>query len=141
MCLNKTQINCVNDVWFEFSLEKCTECPLECETSIFPVSISSSDYLSDYYARFMYNHSNLLRSKLKQFDLSEIKKSIVSFTVYFSDLSFTNVTQVPKYELIDLITSVGGHLSLFIGISLLSFVEVIEAILMVCLKTKHQTES
>lgn len=45
---------------------------------------------------------------------------------YFSDLSYLEITQIPKLNGFSLIASIGGSLCLFVGIRFLSFVEVLE---------------
>lgn len=52
--------------------------------------------------------------------------------LYFSDLSTMSVVQMPKMYSFDLVSSVGGLLGLFWGISFLSFAEVAEFIIDVC---------
>jgi hypothetical protein len=48
---------------------------------------------------------------------------------YFSDLSYLEITQIPKINEYSLIASIGGSLGLFVGIRFLSLVEVVEYII------------
>ena len=45
---------------------------------------------------------------------------------HMSDLSFFKITQIPKMNEFSLISSIGGSLGLFIGISFLSFIEILD---------------
>lgn len=78
---------------------KCEKkCPRQCETIKFGVKHFESDR-SDNATVFIFS---------------------------FSDLSSYKITQLPKINEFTLISSIGGSLSLFIGVSFLSSVEVVE---------------
>lgn len=49
--------------------------------------------------------------------------------VYLDDLQYTIISQDPKTYLFELIANIGGVLGLFLGISFLSFIEILEIIL------------
>ena len=46
--------------------------------------------------------------------------------IYYEDLKYTWINQQPKIELFGLISNIGGSLSLFVGISFISFLEFFE---------------
>ena len=52
--------------------------------------------------------------------------NLVEFTVYYDSLSYTLVDEEPKHNIERLLCTIGGHLHLFLGMSLLSFVELAE---------------
>jgi hypothetical protein len=56
-------------------------------------------------------------------------KSIVSINIYYDSLSYTQTTESPKMNLVSLLASIGGNLSLLLGISLFSLFEAIELIM------------
>lgn len=58
--------------------------------------------------------------------ISSKSTSDTKFTFSFSDFSTLNITQIPKMNVFSLISNIGGSLGLFIGISFLSFVELLE---------------
>jgi hypothetical protein len=85
---------------------KCLiECPEECD------SIS--------YDAF---HSFSKLENYKNIQLNDC----VYFTIFYESLSYTVIDQVPKMNILDLISNIGGNLGLFIGVSFLSFAEIIE---------------
>lgn len=43
-----------------------------------------------------------------------------------NDLSLLEITQIPKTSMIDLISNIGGTLGLFVGMTFLSFVEILD---------------
>lgn len=57
------------------------------------------------------------------------KQSLLALNVYFDDLKYTLISESPKTSIFDLIANIGSALGLFIGISLLSFFEILEYIL------------
>jgi hypothetical protein len=58
-----------------------------------------------------------------------ISKSVLSLNVYYDQLSYTQISKDAKVELVDLVSSIGGLLGLFLGMSFLSFAEIVEMIL------------
>jgi hypothetical protein len=73
----------------------------------------------------------------------DLRNSMIAFNVYYKSLQFTSITEMPKTPLIGLIANIGGLLGLFIGVSFLSFGEVIEIIceiVFIVLKKNKKTE-
>ena len=62
-----------------------------------------------------------------------VRKSAVGVFIYYSDLKYTLIKENKKMILVDLISSIGGTLGLFIGISFLSFLEIFEILFEVVL--------
>ena len=58
-----------------------------------------------------------------------MSKSLVQFSVYYKNFDYTLVSQTPKQELVDCVSNFGGLLGLFVGMSFLSFGELIEALI------------
>lgn len=54
------------------------------------------------------------------------KSNTYTFSFVFTDLSTLYISQIPKMSLFSFISNIGGTLGLFIGISFLSFVEIVE---------------
>lgn len=145
---------CPSPVKLTFNMSDCVEqCPHECSSNSYDLSISYSDYPSRVF------HNNLAKqdktglyewafqinrsSRLDSLDLA--RASLVKLFVYFDDIKFTQITEAPSITFVDLIANIGGTLGLFIGISLLSFVEIIELVLeiivVVCVNYKKKKNS
>ncbi len=107
--------------------------------------ISQSQFLTDWYVDFMQNslvdYINILNdtsldpqiAKLAKIfpqntTTSEIRKNLVSFNVYYSDLSYTFMVDTPQDNWFTFIANVGGLMGAFIGVSIMSFAEIIELI-------------
>lgn len=107
-------------------------CPLECTKTSFDWDITYGEYPS--YAQFLYlNRTNdgvLARyfpsSSNSSSLFADLKSSCAHFVIYFDHLSITKITQSPAMNVFDLIADIGGILSLIVGISLLSLIEIIE---------------
>ena len=52
--------------------------------------------------------------------------NLIAFNIFYSTLDYTVIDQIPKMDLFDFISNLGGNFGLFIGISFLSFAEFIE---------------
>ncbi len=46
--------------------------------------------------------------------------------IYFNDISYTKITQVPIVNGVGLLSNIGGVFGLFLGASLLTFMEIFE---------------
>ena len=125
-CLNLKQLACSEISYLNFWNNKTdsSECPLECDFIDFDFSYSTSDF--DAYGMYLlYNKREYYNDK----ELDDFKKQTASINVYFSDLRYTEITESPSTTIIDLFANIGGTTGLFIGISVLSFVELIEFLL------------
>lgn len=132
-CTNTRDVYC-SVLFFQMFIHQglhrnCTECPIECETNSYPMSLSFSDF-QDEYISFMFNNS-VLKSKFQRgyLDISEIKKHVASFNIYYDELKYTNITQLAKLTEVDLLAGIGGFSGLFLGASFLTFTELFELIL------------
>ena len=93
---------------------KCSaECPLECDSISYEITNSFTTVISDQFQLLFPNKS--------------LNNSVI-FNIYFEDLSFTKISQMAKTDIWDLVSNIGGNSGLFIGISFLSFAEIIELI-------------
>ena len=134
--LNKTIISCFEQVFKEFFDKNVYEvchphCPLECETILYSITTSFSKFPNFVYYKRLINNSMITSKYPVGYNItySDIQQSVIAFNVYYDDLKFISISEVAKTTTTDLISNVGGLLGLFIGISFLSFGEIIEMIL------------
>ena len=103
-CLLKTSfctVNYKNKFNNKNFVETCSQyCPLECD---------SVEY-QNTYSMVPYNQEE------------------TDVYIYFGELKYTLISQQPKTILADLVSNVGGTLGLFLGMSFLSFIEIVEII-------------
>ena len=134
-CNGETHRNCLNKTYEEVSKDIqsiCHNCPLDCELSRYDISSSTAAFPSKSYAMLLYNNT-FLKNKYPVFDFNKIKQDVFSIQVYFGEMQTTNYVQLKKFDQIDLLSSIGGFLGLFLGASLLTLAEFSEAIITVIL--------
>jgi hypothetical protein len=59
---------------------------------------------------------------------TDISQSFLSFSVYYDSLIYTEVDDEVAFDFGHLLSSVGGTMGLFLGISILSLLEIVELI-------------
>ncbi len=121
-CVNlKNESNCfllfneyfLNNSNYEIPNNCIKDCPLECDSIHYRIQHNSFK-VSDKFLKTNTNYS------------LEMKDDLVFVSISYAKKSYDLIKQIPKMKAFDLVSSVGGTLSLFIGISFLTFVELIE---------------
>jgi hypothetical protein len=64
---------------------------------------------------------------------NNITKNIVFINVFYDDLLTTFIKEIPEINGDQLLGNIGGNLALFAGMSILSFVEILELIIEIIL--------
>jgi hypothetical protein len=132
---NETMNQCDLDVFNrEFSKEKNDEscefkCPLECNFIEYKTTPSSYRLKGDLFMDFINENEISSQDSNETINANNAANSIVSFKIYYDSLSYIQTTESPKMNLVSLLASIGGNLSLLLGISLFSFFEIIELLL------------
>lgn len=115
-------------------------CPQECDMMSISTAVSTSDYPSVVYASALKNNSKIRsffgnRTNVTQ---DELRRNLLSFTIFYNHLIYTRYSELEKLNIIDLISSIGGTLGLFLGMSFLSFVEIIDLFLQLFLADRER---
>lgn len=126
-CVSKENIECNDKEYDRFMSSQIepdclAQCPLECDSIDYGVSISSSNFPSKYF-------HDLYKDFLKNSDYESSKKTLYRIYVYYPSLGYTRVSEFPKTSVIDLLSSIGGTLGLYLGVSFLSLIEFVEILL------------
>ena len=108
--------------------QNCTQCPLECNSVKYELSTSFGEYPGKEYANNLVKNT-VLNTILSNYSYEELKEKILAVNFYYSELRYTEITQTEQTSIMDLVCGIGGLLGLFVGASLLSLVELIEAFL------------
>lgn len=110
--------------------EKCHKmCPLECTSIEYSLTTSFSDYPTAYYAEILKNETkvcDMLYNNKTEVTYDSLKKSFLMINIYFDELKYTRVSESKRVTEVNLLSSIGGTLGLFLGVSVLSFFEFIE---------------
>lgn len=122
-CYTKELLRAISKIRFNFS-ECFDPCPFECATVTYDVSTSY-----DYFPTFNYYYDsntlpNVFMNEYMSFEL--FKGSVAAVSIYYDQLMYTDISDSPTMLIADLIANIGGTLGLFIGVSILSFIELVE---------------
>jgi len=103
LCLISDDFRDIDKFYINVDRNRCIQdyCPLECDSF-------SYDILTNSYDKYPKNSSTY------------------TIGVYYEDLKYTLISQQPKIELFGLISNIGGTLSLFIGFSFITLLEIFE---------------
>jgi acid-sensing ion channel, other len=133
-CLNTTQIQCYNSIYDNYLndskdfLLKCQpKCPLECNSVKYNTEISSLVFPSleiwNFYLKYStsngYNFSNYERDR----------ELFYSLNIYYLSNEYTFIDVAPSMSVYGLLSSLGGSLGMFLGLSVFSLLEIFELII------------
>lgn len=131
-CMNRRTtsediINCTREFLQTFQksnpFELCSEyCPLECDSIKYDVTHdhmplpSTGPVSNSFYLKKFRTYEN-------------VSRNFFALNVFYEELKYTLITQHPKMQIFGLVSSIGGIFSLFLGMSLLSFIDIFEIFL------------
>jgi len=107
----------IADFWKAVAEKDLFSCPRECNTLIYPYTISRT-VMSDVFIEFVNISYGI--------DKNELLNNFVHVQVFFSSLTYLDITVNPAYTLMALFSDVGGAFGLVLGATLLTLVEFIE---------------
>lgn len=120
-------------------------CPYECETVSFDLSTSYAQFPSNLLYGYLIQQESYRLADLFQVNSSrEISHEMLASRtlgvyIYFDKIATTEITESASVTVANLFADIGGHLGLFIGVSLLSFVELFQLlidIIIICVTGK-----
>jgi hypothetical protein len=127
-CDNSVKVICMSQVVEHFennqALKECLSfCPNECDTIEYGVTTYKALYPTNFYA-------SILNEKLKVNGINvsneNSDQAFLKVNIYYKSLEYLVTTQKPQTSLENFFGNIGGTMSLYVGISILSFVEVFE---------------
>ena len=112
--------NFINDVCLPL-------CPLECYQNVYRTSMVSYQLIGIQYVNAILSRPNLVMDFMQRpIDSYQAEKSIVNVNIFYESLSYTSTTESPQMDIVNLMASIGGNLSLFLGVSVFSLCEMAE---------------
>ena len=136
-CFTNNQIICSINLYFDkiskeddFINKNCIPlCPLECNRTEFKTSLTNSQFGSEFYLDFIVNKT-AFKSKYDDEELTtaKITEEIVKLNIYYESLTFTEMTESASMDFVSLISSIGGFMGMFLGMSVMTLVEILEII-------------
>ena len=113
-------------LWYKF----CPECPVECKSARFEAKLSSlpasTDPMKEEIKASVESSGVPLPTNWENNWPGEIQKNFVELTVQCESLTVEHYNQTASITLVTLLSNIGGQTGLWIGISFLSLMEVIE---------------
>ncbi len=135
-CHTLEQFTCLNRVYFEkvlsndFMKVNCYPlCPSQCQTKVYKTHQSMNQFCTEPYVDLIRERKNFL-SKYDNQTLSpeSIKSNLVKVNIYYDSLSYTQITESAKMNKVSLLASIGGFMGMFLGMSLMTFVEILDIV-------------
>lgn len=80
-------------------------------------------------------------NKTDEISYESLKRNLVRISIFYTDLGYEQNEEMVKTDVIDLVSSIGGTLGLFLGMSFLSFVEIFDIFLQICLNKRSQSSN
>ncbi|RNA38831.1 amiloride-sensitive sodium channel subunit gamma-like [Brachionus plicatilis] len=118
VCLNE-----VYDYTFKNVDKICySKCPFECDKFVYTKMISINKFGEEW--KKSYETFYGLENRTIGDELAVVR-------IYYEALDFTEITETPTLSIVSLIANIGGVIGLFLGLSVLSFVEVIDIIIQI----------
>ena len=142
--LKCTQMTLQNEYFSNISnINKClSQCPLECNASSIGYSLSSLQIIADMYVDYVKDRPELKSDFVTKPIVSDvIKSSFTLINIFYDDLSYRLLTELPKMDAIALFGAVGGNMGLFLGVSLFTFGELITLCLDLCFLIRNQKKT
>ncbi|XP_063609073.1 degenerin-like protein asic-1 [Penaeus indicus] len=121
--VDRKQVLCMASVTKSIEEEtiQC-DCQLPCSEMMYDTQVTTSKPNAVYY--------NILSQTRKQLQsLCTNESQMVSLLVYLDSKSYTVTEESPAYSWDTLLSNIGGSLGLFVGVSLISILEVFEMII------------
>ena len=147
VCISPEQKKCADDFFYftfidgDFIKQKClAKCPLECTQRQLTTSLAYYKYpTADEAAAWSAQSLSELQNQTDFWYAPWLEHNLVRVSFYYDTLSYTLSEEKAAMSLDNLIGVLGGHLHLFLGMSFLSFVELVElTIIAITLHIEHK---
>jgi hypothetical protein len=120
VCL-KNLVNSFGDT--NASADCQTACPNECESIDYGISTYRTLYPTLSYVKNLYTYLQNRNISIRYVD---VEKAVTKVNIYYKSMEYTITIQKIQTSPEDLFSNIGGTVGLYIGISILSLVEVVE---------------
>ena len=132
-CLDE-KANCSHDFYFKvfvlksFVSKNCIDnCPAECVTRGNHFELSYQKYPQLAYAKTLKSNDLLISKYANQTDFRHnLDKSVQKVSIRYDSLSYKETIEEPQKSWTSFIGELGGYLHIFLGMSLISFIDIFE---------------
>ena len=105
------------------------------------MTITNANYPSPYYAKWLANNSPVKHFYGSDSTFDEIANSVMKVNIFYNKLSYDYYSDTPLLTFVGLLSNFGGYLGLFIGMSVLSMLEVIELLFIFIVEVSKKLKS
>ena len=135
-CLTEEQIECTDKIYLidyiqnRFYGECDTLCPLECNVDYYELHTMYNDFPSEFYANHLL-HSLPIYQKSpynRSLTTDDVIRSVSRIMIYFEQLTYEFIEEIPTTSVANLFANCGSLLGLFMGMSFLTFSEILEIV-------------
>ncbi|XP_070545644.1 FMRFamide-activated amiloride-sensitive sodium channel-like [Ptychodera flava] len=125
---NKTQDTCRQFIRYLFQIQKLDcDCPIPCKEQYYDKTISHSLWPATVSLSHLLKSVHSINQKTKDInDDRLVRLNLAKLEVYFEELTIESTTELPAYDLDDILSDIGGTLGLYIGLSIITVAEFIE---------------
>ena len=106
------------------------QCPLECNRTEYKAFLTNSHFSSEIYLDFL-RAKPVFKSKYEKDELTldVISQEIVKLNVYYDSLTYTVMSEAINTNIFSLFSSIGGFMGMFLGMSLITLIEILELLI------------
>ena len=127
-CNSLSSINCMKSYINNFSMSDglhiCKAiCPFECFQTEFEISSHKALYPTLSYIDTLFSYA---QSQNLNLNYSEVSQAFAKVNIYYPSMQLKTTTQTAQMQISSLLATIGGNLGLFLGMSFLTFAELLE---------------
>jgi len=133
LCREDHELKCIMHFYYDIFTQDnyidkycIPHCPLECKSIQLSTTVSLSKYPNENYFELLKNDRKIKETVFNSANWSYIKSSILKVNINYESLSYNYIKENAVMSVVDLLAYIGGQMGLFLGISFLSFVEIVE---------------
>ncbi|XP_022096860.1 uncharacterized protein LOC110982619 isoform X2 [Acanthaster planci] len=128
--LNATQDLCKQMVYYlhAYDLLNCS-CGFQCIDRLYSATVSQASWPSDAFRQHLLRNIYNINPKTKKIrSAEEIRKNLVRLKIFYEELNYQETREVEGYSGTSLFGDIGGIAGLYIGCSIITFIELFEFI-------------
>ncbi|XP_064599426.1 degenerin-like protein unc-105 [Liolophura sinensis] len=133
-CANETELDCMENTELKVMIEGSLtcDCPNPCSETAYDTRPSSREWPEDGYLNALID--KVCRSEstkgscndLLRKPPSEQRRNFVKLNVFYRDLNFETLSEEADYPESQFLSDIGGSIGLYVGLSVISIIEVLE---------------
>ena len=141
-CESLDDLKCIESeesLFYESEINTCyNNCPNECEQIFYETKISNAKYPTKWYTSILKNSTRfryrILYQLINSYDDNEsvtfldLQQTILMVNVFYDNMNYNLIEEHSEISIETLLAFIGGNLGLFLGISVLSLIEILEII-------------